>query len=122
MQTFDVDKLDRDGGVPERLEIVLEPDPQGVRVRLVGEIDLGTAPELDRQLDELAVNGYSRLLIDLDGVEFMDSTGVKSILHAMHSADAKGHRLTITRGSSQVQRLLEITGVLDHVTLEEPGK
>jgi anti-sigma B factor antagonist len=119
MQTADRGVPDRDRGTSEQLMIGLEPDPQGVRIRLVGEVDLATAPELDRLLDELALDGHSRLLIDLTGVEFMDSTGLASILRALHVAHNNGHRLSVRRGSPQVQRLFELTGVVYRLTFED---
>lgn len=119
MQTFDGGMLDRDRSRPKRLTIAVEGDPQGVRVRLTGELDLATVPELGRALDEIASNGQSRLLIDLDGVEFMDSTGLSAILRAVRDAAAHGYRVTVRRGSPQVQRLFALTGTLDRLTFED---
>jgi anti-sigma B factor antagonist len=119
MQTADRGVPDRDRGTSEQLRIGVEPDPQGVRIRLVGELDLATSPELDRLLDELAGNGHSQLLIDLTGVEFMDSTGLASILRALDAARHNGHRLSVRRGSPQVQRLFELTGIGDRLTFED---
>jgi anti-sigma B factor antagonist len=119
MQTAGGDVPDGDLGTSKQLTIHLERDPAGVRVALVGEVDLATGPELDRPLDELARNGHSRLLIDLNAAEFMDSTGLASIIRAVHAADANGHRLTVRRGSPQVQRLFELTGIVDRLTFED---
>jgi anti-sigma B factor antagonist len=119
MQTADRGVPDRDRGTSEQLTIGLEPDPQGVRITLVGEVDLATVPELNRLLDQLAEGEHSRLLIDLRGVEFMDSTGLGSIIRALHAADANGHRLAVRRGSPQVQRLFELTGIVDRLTFED---
>lgn len=119
MQIAGGDVRDERRGTPEQLKIGLEPDPQGVRVTLVGEVDLATVPELDRLLDDLAQRGHSRLLIDLNGLEFMDSTGLTSIMRAVRAADANGHRLTVSRGSPQVQRLFQLTGVVDRLTFED---
>ncbi len=119
MQTFDPDVPNGDRGSSDQLKIVVEPDSQGVRVRLLGEVDLATAPELDRVLGELAENGYGRVLIDLEGVGFMDSTAIGSIFRGLRSAEANGHRLTVRRGSHQVQRLLELTGMAEQLTFED---
>ena len=62
MQTFDDRVPDEDRSFFDQLKIVVEPDPKGVRVRLLGEVDLATAPELDRVLGELAGNGHGRVL------------------------------------------------------------
>jgi anti-anti-sigma factor len=119
MQTVDDGVPDGHHGTSEQLKIRLEGDPQGVRITLVGEVDLATAPELDRLLDQLAEGEPGRLLIDLTGVEFMDSTGLASIVRALHAAEANGHRLSVQRGSPQVQRLFELTGLVDRLTFED---
>lgn len=87
-----------------------------VVVRVVGEIDLATAPALDAQLRDLEASGDARVILDLGGVEFMDSTGLHSIIRAQRNADCNGHTLAFRRGSPQVQRLLELTGVLTRLT------
>ena len=98
--------------------ITVENDPDGVLVRIVGEIDLATAPEVNRVCEELVGNGHGRLLLDLDGVEFMDSTGLSAIAGAKQAADSNGHRLAIRCGSPQVRRLFELTGMLDYLDFE----
>lgn len=119
MQEFEGTVPDASRGASSRLEIALEPDPHGVRVRIVGELDLATAPQLDRMLQDVASNGHGRVLIDLDGVKFMDSTGLASIVRAQRHADSNGHRVALRAGSPQVQRLFEITGMLDLLIFED---
>jgi anti-sigma B factor antagonist len=119
MQTAAGDVRDEYRGTSDQLTIGLEPDPQGIRITLVGEVDLATVGELDRLLDDLAQCGHSRLLVDLHGLEFMDSTGLTSIMRAVRAADANGHRLTVSRGSPHVQRLFELAGVVDRLTFED---
>jgi anti-sigma B factor antagonist len=105
--------------VSTRLEIAIEDNSGVVLVRLTGEVDVATSPELDQRLLEVSTGEHSHLLIDLSEVEFMDSTGLASIVRAQYSADANGHRLSLRRGSPQVQRLFEITGLVDRVTFED---
>ncbi len=93
-------------------------DAQGVVLALIGELDLDTTPELDEQLRKIGAEPR-RLLIDLSGLEFMDSTGLGSIVRAQRFADSNGHRLTLRRGQHQVQRLFELTGVLERFTFED---
>ena len=100
------------------LQIAVVQHAHLVVVRLTGELDLDTAPELDQRLQEVAAGGHTNVLIDLSEVEFMDSTGLRSIVRAQYSADSDGRRLTLRRGSPQVQRLFELTGLLDRLTFE----
>ena len=110
-----------DGSAEESrgVAVTLERDQEGVRVRIVGDLDLATVPDLERVLDGLAGSEHGRLLIDLDEVEFMDSTGLAAIVRAQRSANSNGHRMTLRRGSLQVQRLLELTDMLDRFTFED---
>jgi anti-sigma B factor antagonist len=112
MPEFDKARLDGNAAV------TLERDPAGVRVRVVGELDISTAPGLERVLDELTIAQDERLLLDLDGVEFLDSTGLAALIRAQTSADLNGHRLTVRASSTQVQRLFELTGMFDRLTVE----
>ena len=112
MPTFDKQSLDADGAV------TLERDPEGVTVRVVGELDLSTVPELERALNRLTVAQDERLLLDLDGVEFIDSTGLAAVIRAQDSADRNGHRLTVRYSSTQVDRLFELTGMFEKFTFE----
>jgi anti-sigma B factor antagonist len=105
--------------VPNGLQFSIEHQPDVVIVRLAGEVDIATGPELDQRLQEIATNGYTHILIDLTEVEFMDSTGLRSIVRAQYFADANSRQLTLRHGSPQVQRLFEITGLLDRVIFED---
>jgi anti-sigma B factor antagonist len=107
-------------GVPAPGSIAIEPamDALGVVVALQGELDLATSRELDLRLREIESTNPGRLLIDLSGLEFMDSTGLAVMIRAQQSAQANGHRLAFRPGPPQVQRLFELTGMLDRFTFE----
>jgi anti-sigma B factor antagonist len=106
-------------GVSGRLTVNLLSDARGVAVKLDGELDLATVPQLDRQLALIEVTKVSRVLIDLSGVTFMDSTGLRSIVRAHHFAESNHHRLVLRRGTRQVQRLFELTGIDERLTFED---
>lgn len=94
-------------------------DDRGTVIELAGELDLESAPELERQLREVERAGPGRVLIDLGDLEFMDSTGVAVIIRAGRAARENGHRLSLRPGPPQVQRLFELTGMLQRFTFEE---
>jgi anti-sigma B factor antagonist len=89
----------------------------GVRVVAVrGELDLGTAPDLEGPLEEAVATTDASVLIDLCDCEFIDSTGIALIVRAWQrldrSADGEGSgRVVICSDNSQVRRVLEITGL-----------
>ncbi|HEY1852944.1 MAG TPA: STAS domain-containing protein [Solirubrobacterales bacterium] len=91
----------------------LEGGLRAVAVR--GELDLGTAPELEGPLEE-AVAANEPLLIDLSDCEFIDSTGIAMIVRAwqrLAEGDGASQRVVICSANEQVRRVLEITG-LEH--------
>jgi anti-sigma B factor antagonist len=104
---------------PGSLTIRRFTDDRGVILQLGGELDLESAGELDRQLEEVAATSPGRLLIDLSDLEFMDSTGLAVMVRAQRSARDNGHSLSLRPGPTQVQRLFELTGVLDRFAFED---
>jgi anti-anti-sigma factor len=91
-------------------------------VTLSGELDLASSPALAEELERLATSGPTRVVLDLRELEFMDSTGLSTLAVAQAQLKQNGQRLTVVRGTAQVQRLLELTGVADRLELvDDPG-
>ena len=99
-----------------RFEITVVDEADAVRVTVVGELDLATTPELERALDAVEATPARAIVLDLDGVEFLDSTGLRAVLAADARSQANGSRLAVTRGSPQVQRLLRLVGADTRIT------
>jgi anti-sigma B factor antagonist len=90
----------------------VETTPDGVRA--TGEIDAHSAPNLAAALD--AAGPTVRL--DLSGVEFVDSSGLRVLIDAHQKLQAAGGSLTIVSPSDAVHRLLQISGVDDYLAVE----
>jgi len=99
-------------------ELTVERGAGVARVRIAGDLDIATVPELDRALEGLAGDGHHRLVLDLDDLQFMDARGLRAIVRAKRFAERHGGRLTIHRSSGQVQRLFELTDMLDFLTFD----
>jgi anti-anti-sigma factor len=84
---------------------------------VAGELDLASSPMLEAALERAMSNGPGLVIIDLRGLEFMDSTGLGVLIRAHNHAQETGHRLGIVNGSSQVRRLLSLTGVAERLTI-----
>ncbi len=82
-----------------------------------GELDLASSPTLEQELERVAGDSPSLVIIDLRELEFMDSTGLSVLIRAHQRAQESGHRLGIVNGSRQVRRLLSLTGVADRLTI-----
>ncbi|MGD9995353.1 MAG: STAS domain-containing protein [Ilumatobacteraceae bacterium] len=96
-----------------RLDI--SSDPEGLA--LAGELDAHTAPLLAEQLAELP-SGEGRLVLDIAKVEFMDSSGLRVIIDVHQRAGEAGRTLVLRHPTAAVQRLLEISGLADHLVTE----
>jgi anti-sigma B factor antagonist len=84
---------------------------------VTGELDLDTSPELESRLTRAFDAGAELVILDLRGVEFMDSTGLRVLLSAHQRAHESGRRFALVRGADQVERVLTLTGVRDLLTV-----
>ena len=86
-----------------------------VVLRLEGELDLVTADRVQERLDE-AAGSRADVVIDLSGVEFMDSTGLRLIVSADLCAKQEGRRLLLRRGPAHVHRVFQIALLEERLT------
>jgi anti-sigma B factor antagonist len=103
----------------EHLRVDVQTDRDRAVVRLSGELDLASAPLLERELERADLDDVPMIVFDLDGLEFLDSTGLQVLLSAHRRATERRQQFAITRGSPQVQRLLDITRVAERLTIVE---
>ena len=82
-----------------------------------GELDLASGPALEDELARVCATGIELLVLDLRELEFMDSTGLSILVKANQRAADAGRRFGLVKGSRQVQRLLDLTGVAERLTL-----
>ena len=94
---------------PFRCDVTSDGD--SVTVRPVGELDMDTTPVLDAQIRELCDGAVRRLVLDLRGLQFIDSTGLHLILRYDAEARQDGFSLELVAGDRAVQRVFEISGV-----------
>lgn len=91
----------------------------GARIRVSGELDIATAPELERELlQRLADPGCRDIVLDLQPVSFIDSSGLRVVLLGSREALAAGRRLRIRPGDGQVLRVIELADVADRLELD----
>ena len=87
-------------------------------LRPAGELDIGTAHRLERALLEDREPG-DRVVLDLAGLEFIDSTGLRVIVHAVSAAERGRWELRLRHGPRAVRRVFEISGVLNALPFED---
>lgn len=85
-----------------------------------GEVDLVTAPELAAVLDAVIGRGYISVVLDLDQLAFMDVQGLRAIASGVGRLESVGGTLTIRSAPTLVLRILDITGLTDLLSFENP--
>ena len=83
----------------------------------VGDIDLAGGPLLEKAI--LQQEESQPVIIDLAAVEFIDSSGLRSLLSASRRAQGRDTSVTLRNPSSGVLRLLSITGTTTQFVIEE---
>jgi anti-sigma B factor antagonist len=110
-------------GAKDQLEMVVRREPDRVIVALAGELDMASAPRLQSAIEGDELLGTDTVVLDLEQLSFVDSTGLRIILLARERCGERGQAFAVTRGSPQVQRLLSVTGVAEHLrTISTPDE
>ncbi|HEV7461528.1 MAG TPA: STAS domain-containing protein [Solirubrobacteraceae bacterium] len=92
------------------LEVTADQGDRGtVRLTLTGELDISSAPQLDEELAKVEAASPPIVVLDLRSLEFMDSTGLRTIVTADARAREEGRRLAIVRGPDAVHRVFSVT-------------
>ncbi|MGZ4691199.1 MAG: STAS domain-containing protein [Acidimicrobiia bacterium] len=102
-----------------RLEVVEGPDGAIVAVR--GELDLASAPELQRELVARLEGGVSRLTLDLGDVSFLDSSGLGALYRTQQAAEKRGAHLRLVAVPDHVLRVLEVTAMASLFDIDSGG-
>ncbi len=87
----------------------------GVHVLLTGELDISSAAGVENRLLELERQEPSRLILDLRGVSFIDSTGLSMLINADGRARKAGRRLTVVAGDGVPRKVLRTVGLDDRL-------
>jgi anti-sigma B factor antagonist len=89
-------------------------------LHLQGEIDAHTTPRLGEALAPFVVAGGQPVRIDMSAVTFMDSSGLRVIVSSTSEARSSGGDIVLVSPTPAVTRVIEISGLTDHLTID-PG-
>ena len=92
-----------------RLEVTREPGHTALRV--TGDLDLETAPQLLAAIEPHLAGGSESLLLDLSRLAFIDSSGLSALIRVNQRMTDAGRELTIVSPAPPVAKVLEITGL-----------
>jgi anti-sigma B factor antagonist len=97
----------------------LEHDPidAGHLIAITGELDIAATPELSTVMLIAARSPGSLVVLDLAGVEFIDSSALGTLLKVGGEVESAGKRLRVVCGNGPVRRLLEMTNLTNRFQL-----
>jgi anti-sigma B factor antagonist len=97
------------------LQLTIDSGPRGVSVaRPSGRLDLMTASKLKRALGDAVADGRQRLVVDMEEVSYLDSSGLGALVGVLKTARQAGGDMRIARPPEQALVVLELT-TLDRV-------
>lgn len=103
--------------VQNQFQVDVRQEGAATVVAVKGELDLASGPELESRLDKITGPQTRLVIVDLRNLDFMDSTGLSILVRAHQRLSEEGCEIGLVRGSQQVQRLLDLTGVADRLRL-----
>ena len=98
----------------EKVEFGLE---RMVRLALDGKLDTTTAPEFEKQLQEILSQPVGFLLLDLGNLSYISSAGIRSILFAHQEMAKRKGEVLLTNLQPQIHQVMDIVGVLPSLTV-----
>ncbi|WP_257351837.1 STAS domain-containing protein [Pseudalkalibacillus decolorationis] len=104
------------------LQIQKETEGNTDKLLINGEVDAYTAPKLKDTLISLTEQKGREVVVDLSGVQYMDSTGLGVFVGALKSSQQHGSSLKLTGMTERVHRLFDITGLTDVMNIEAHTK
>jgi anti-anti-sigma factor len=104
----------------ETLSIVSERRAQTHYVAPSGELDIATVSVLEHVMLAAEATDADTIVLDLSGLTFIDSTGLRLVLDANDRCGGEVDRLRVIAGSPAVERLLDVVGLRDRLPLIAP--
>jgi anti-sigma B factor antagonist len=95
------------------MELGLEVTDRGswAVLAVAGEVDVATVPRLREQLHSLVAQGRHHIVVDLEGVDFLDSTGLGVLVGALKRVRTNGGELALVCTQSRIRKVFEVTGL-----------
>jgi len=94
---------------PGSFNVRSEHDGQAVYLQVSGELDIATSPVLEKWLTTVQSNGNTKVVVDLEHLTFMDTSGIHAFLRAAERSRHSGRDFAITNAPRVARKILEIT-------------
>jgi anti-anti-sigma factor len=105
---------------PELLVIDVTQPSEGVYlVSLSGEMDIATGPEFTARIAELGSGGSHRVVVDLSGLTFLDSSGINALVSSARAIGTDGGEVVLAAPTPHIWQVFEIVNLSEVVTIEQ---
>ncbi|MDP1807822.1 MAG: STAS domain-containing protein [Acidimicrobiales bacterium] len=98
---------------PGELHVSVSGSEPAYEVRLLGELDMSTAPQLREELLRLVSEGATMVTVDLSELAFVDSTGLSVLITGLKRLRQQGGEMALRSPTPGTRRVLEITGLTE---------
>jgi anti-anti-sigma factor len=105
----------------EILDVASASAGEQVTVSLTGELDLSTVAKVEEELRRVEASDATVVVLDLSGLTFLDSTGLRAVITADERARGQGRRFVIVKGPDAVQRVFAITRLEERLEMVDDG-
>jgi anti-sigma B factor antagonist len=113
--------MERLGGGQLPFSVRVDREGDSVLIALFGDLSLGFQAQFEEELRELDREPVSRVLVDLSGLTFMDSTGLFLLLNLWKRCHREGTDIAFEGGSQEIHGLFEATGMDQVLPVISPG-
>ena len=93
------------------MEIIAHDYPHAAVIRVIGRVDAGTYVVLENKIKEFLDAGQRRIVLEMDGTEYLSSAGVRVLISTQKTLKERGGRLSIAQPSDRVTDVLKLAGV-----------
>jgi anti-sigma B factor antagonist len=105
-----------------KFRLDVEPERDVVRLCPHGEVDVATTGAIREKFEEMTALGFGRVALDLRGVTFLDSTGVRLVLELCEASRSGTCEFALIEGPPAVERIFELTGVRSQLPFIAPSE
>lgn len=110
---------DNRAGESEIIEFGVECSDEVALVTMAGELDVSNSEWLHQWLHQVIDAGYARVVVDIERLTFMDSTGLSTIVDAHKRLRATGGALTVVAPAPIVMRLFHLCDDVPHLMIKD---
>jgi anti-anti-sigma factor len=102
------------------LQVALVPAPDQVVVRVTGDADVSTVARLTGALEQAAALGTGRVVVDVAGARFRDSSGLQALTAFTAALAPAGRQCRVVGAPAATRRLVRAVGLADRLELDGP--